>query len=72
MTEEELENFYNQNCRTCGTQRCLGCYDEEWRDGCTLLKEYNKTCLMHKSAVEDNETKTLEQTKNKQLKSSGL
>ncbi len=64
LTEEELDNFYNQNCRACGSQRCPGCYDEEWCDGCTLLKEY----LMHKSAVENNETKVLEQTKNKQSK----
>ena len=40
LTEEDLENFYNQNCRACGSQRCPGCYDEEWRDGCTLLKKY--------------------------------
>ena len=51
LTEEELENFYNQNCRACGSQRCSGCYDEEWRDGCTLLKEY-KGCV-EKSKIKE-------------------
>ena len=38
MTREELDNFYNEHCRNCGTQRCEGVYSEEWRTGCEKHK----------------------------------
>jgi hypothetical protein len=34
-----LQKFYRDNCEACGTQRCLGVYDKEWRDGCELYKK---------------------------------
>lgn len=35
----KLKNFYKENCEPCGTQRCLGVYDEVWREGCKLYKK---------------------------------
>ena len=37
--EDELQRFYLDNCEACGSQRCLGVYDEEWREGCKLYKK---------------------------------
>lgn len=34
-----LQRFYRDNCEPCGSQRCTGVYDEEWRDGCVLYKK---------------------------------
>lgn len=34
-----LQKFYHDNCEACGSQRCLGVYDREWREGCTLYKK---------------------------------
>lgn len=34
-----LQKFYHDNCGSCGTQRCLGVYDKEWRYGCELYKK---------------------------------
>lgn len=36
---EELDKFYEEHCRCCGSQRCLSVHDEEWREGCELYKE---------------------------------
>ena len=36
---DRLQKFYQENCEACGSQRCLGVYDEEWRDGCELYKK---------------------------------
>lgn len=33
-----LQRFYHDNCEACGTQRCTGVYDREWREGCRLYK----------------------------------
>ena len=36
----ELEKFSEENCRmNCGSQRCPGVFDEEWRKGCKLFKK---------------------------------
>lgn len=34
----DLLQFSEEHCRNCGTQRCLGVFDEEWREGCTEYK----------------------------------
>ena len=34
-----LQKFYQDNCKACGSQRCLGVYDEDWREGCQLYKK---------------------------------
>ena len=34
LTIEDLEVFYEQHCRGCGTQRCGSVYDKETREGC--------------------------------------
>lgn len=34
-----MEKFHDEHCRKCGSQRCLGVYDEDWREGCKLYKE---------------------------------
>lgn len=34
LTHDELEAFYEKHCRFCGTQRCHGVFDEEFREGC--------------------------------------
>ena len=36
---DRLHKFWQDNCESCGTQRCTGVYDEEWRDGCVLYKK---------------------------------
>lgn len=38
MTKEEFEKEY---CDFCGTQRCGGVNDKEWREGCHYCDEYN-------------------------------
>lgn len=35
----KLNKFYHDNCEACGTQRCLGVYDKEWREGCPLYRK---------------------------------
>lgn len=40
--ENRLRRFHEENCEGCGTQRCLGCYDEDWRSGCELFNEQFK------------------------------
>ena len=42
MTYEEFENKY---CHFCGTQRCMGIYDEVCREGCA---HYKRECLGEK------------------------
>lgn len=39
---ELLEEFDKKHCQHCGTQRCLGVYDELWREGCTIWQELQK------------------------------
>ena len=34
-----LEEFQEKYCALCGTQRCLGVYDEEFREGCQHYRE---------------------------------
>lgn len=34
----DLLKFSEEYCRNCGTQRCMGVFDEEWREGCTEYK----------------------------------
>ena len=34
-----LQKFYAANCEFCGSQRCTGVYDREWREGCHLYKK---------------------------------
>lgn len=34
-----LEEFQEKYCALCGTQRCLGVYDEELREGCQHYQE---------------------------------
>ena len=34
-----LEEFQEKYCALCGTQRCLGVYDEELREGCQHYRE---------------------------------
>lgn len=36
---KKLQRFWHEHCTVCGTQRCLGVYDKEWREGCKLYKE---------------------------------
>ena len=36
MTKKE---FYNKYCRMCGTQRCGGPDDENFRDGCPFYRK---------------------------------
>ena len=36
-TEEEI---YEVFCKHCGSQRCDGVYDEEWREGCSHYKKF--------------------------------
>lgn len=31
----ELEEFNKKHCALCGTQRCGGVYDEDFREGCS-------------------------------------
>ena len=35
----KLQRFHYEHCEQCGSQRCLGVYDEDWREGCELFKE---------------------------------
>lgn len=37
--DKRLDDFSERYCRYCGTQRCLGCRDEEWREGCKAFRE---------------------------------
>lgn len=34
-----LQEFYQDNCKACGSQHCTGVYDEDWREGCKLYKK---------------------------------
>lgn len=34
-----LEEFQEKYCALCGTQRCFGVYDEEFREGCQHYRE---------------------------------
>lgn len=36
---KDLDIFYRDNCESCGSQRCTGVYDEEWREECELYKK---------------------------------
>lgn len=36
---DRLQKFSQDNCKQCGSQRCTGVYDEDWREGCKLYKE---------------------------------
>lgn len=36
MTLEEFEKKY---CMMCGTQRCMGVHDEDYRNGCPYYRE---------------------------------
>lgn len=59
-----LQKFYQDNCKQCGSQRCPGVYDEDWREGCKLYKkefcgdmEINHAepkCKMNTEAVSEN------------------
>lgn len=44
-----LKEFYENHCKMCGTQRCSGVYDEDWREGC----EYYVHEILHKQTLED-------------------
>lgn len=37
-----LQKFNDDHCYFCGSQRCLGCFDEVWREGCEKFKEFIK------------------------------
>ncbi len=37
ITEDELIKFSNEHCSACGSQRCLGAFDEDWREGCEIF-----------------------------------
>lgn len=42
-----LEEFQEKYCSLCGTQRCLGVYDEELREGCQHYREvFSNGCSM--------------------------
>lgn len=34
-----LQDFSEENCKNCGSQRCLGVFDKDWREGCGLYKQ---------------------------------
>ena len=36
------QDFMEKFCRGCGTQRCGGVLDEEWREGCRYYKFWRK------------------------------
>ena len=36
---DRLQKFYQDNCKQCGSQRCTGVYDKDWREGCKLYKK---------------------------------
>lgn len=61
---DRLQKFYQDNCKQCGSQRCTGVYDEDWREGCVLyMKEFRSDmkinyvepkCTMNTEAVLEN------------------
>ena len=38
MTKEEFNEKY---CTVCGSQKCMGIFDEDWSEGCHTWKEVN-------------------------------
>jgi len=40
LTDEDKDYIQENNCKSCGTQRCGGIYDEEWATGCTVINKY--------------------------------
>lgn len=36
---KKLQRFWDEHCTVCGSQRCLGVYNKDWREGCKLYKE---------------------------------
>lgn len=39
---EKLKKEFNEKyCRSCGTQRCYGVYDDDWRMGCNTWNKEN-------------------------------
>lgn len=59
LTIDDLEAFYEQHCRGCGTQRCGSVYDKETREGCVHYQKYAGTYnksndnLIHNLNVDD-------------------
>ncbi len=53
-----LYQFYEKNCQYCGTQRCMGVYDKDWREGCELFKKG----FSHVS-IDDSKESVMEETK---------
>lgn len=41
----KLQRFQYEHCEKCGSQRCLGVYDEDWREGCELFKKEFKDVI---------------------------
>ena len=39
MTKEEFNEKY---CTVCGSQKCMGIFDEDWSEGCHTWKEVNR------------------------------
>lgn len=48
-TNNELEEFKKRHCEMCGTQRCGGVYDEDFREGC----EYYQHEILHQKTLKD-------------------
>jgi hypothetical protein len=38
LTDDELQELYENHCRFCGTQRCNGMFDEFFREGCSYYQ----------------------------------
>jgi hypothetical protein len=38
-----MDEFNEKYCKRCGTQMCMGVYDKEWREGCIIWKETQKS-----------------------------
>lgn len=56
--EDEFQRFYQDNCMQCGSQRCMGVYDKDWREGCELFKKE----FSHIS-IDDSKESVIEETK---------
>ena len=44
-----LNEFQNEYCKGCGTQRCGGVYDKQFRDGC----EYYQHIILKQPSICD-------------------
>ena len=62
ITQDELVKFNDEHCRVCGSQRCLGAFDETWRTGCVVFNNtftnpevqlYNGDCIEMMKQIPD-------------------